>query len=339
MSAPSTHRVARLAPSLVARVLHRTSLRYADGADPTQDRPDSVRAASAVRRIGARFVFAQDDAAFVAWQDPDGLVRSVPVPAADGVRLFDEARGNKRFKLDLEAAFVWTAGGQDAFVALGSGSTAARERIVVTRIGEAGAGTPVVIDAHVLYAALRACPAFSGSELNVEGAVALPCGDVWLFQRGNGAARDGRAPVDAMCRIEGAWWTALLQGGAVLAPALHDVTTWDLGGIEGCRLTFTDAVAVRDDLIWFTASAEDSPDTYRDGEVVGSVVGWFDRDGAGFARLVDAEGRALHDKVEGIERGDGADRVVLVIDPDDPSRPAERLDVVLGGFPGTDARR
>lgn len=335
MNGNTPHRLARPDAALRARVLSRTPLRYADGADPSLDRPAHVRAASAVRRVGARWVFAQDDAAFVAWQDADGLVRSVPMPTpVPGVRLFDDARGNKKRKLDLEAAFVWPVRGAEAFVALGSGSTAARERVVVTRFTDAGAGTPVVIDARALYQALRACTAFRGAELNLEGAVALPCGDVCLLQRGNGAAKDGLTPVDATCVIDGAWWDALIRGASVEAPVLRDVTTWDLGVLGGCRLTFTDAVAVSETLLWFTASAEDSPDTYRDGEVVGSAVGWWDDGGAGFAVLVDADGQPVRDKVEGIERGDAPDRVVLVVDPDDPTRPAERLDVCLEGFPG-----
>ena len=154
-----------------------------------------------------------------------------------------------------------------------------------------------------------------------------------LFQRGNGAARDALTPVDATCVIAGAWWDALLDGRAVSPPELRDVVSWDLGALDGCRLTFTDAVALREDLIWFTASAEDSPDTYRDGEIVGSVVGWISPEGAAFTPLVDGDGRLLRDKVEGIERGDTPDRVVLVVDPDDPLRPAERLDVALVGFP------
>lgn len=319
--------------NLSAVVRARTPLRYADGADASLDRPAWVRAASAVRRVGARWAFAQDDAAFVAWQDGDGLVRSVPVPVTDGVRVFEEARGNKKRKLDLEAAFVLRQNDAEVFVALGSGSTAARERVVATRFDAQGAGEPVVIDAGALYAALRADVAFSGAELNLEGAAALPNGDVLLFQRGNGAATPERGVVDATCRVEAAWWRALLAGEAVSPPTLNQVTEWSLGALEGCRLTFTDAVALSEEVVWFTASAEDSPDTYRDGEVVGSVVGWFGPSGGGFARLVDAEGRPLRDKVEGIELGDAPGRVVLVVDADDPTRPAERLDVELVGFP------
>lgn len=336
MSHEAPHRAVRPDPALSATVLARTPLRYADGADVSLDRPAWVRAASAVRRVGARLVFAQDDAAFVAWQDADGSVRSVPMPMSDGVRIFDEGRGNKKRKLDLEAAFVWRVAGEDVFVALGSGSTAARERVVVTRFGPDGARTPEVIDAHALYAALRGCVAFCGSELNLEGAVALPGGDVQLIQRGNGAASESLAPVDATCVVSGSWWDALLSGREVAPPELRDVTSWDLGDLDGCRLTFTDAVALSDDRIWFTASAEDSPDTYRDGEVVGSVVGWISSTGAGYTRLIDADGRPLRDKVEGIERGDAPDRVLLVVDADDPSRPAERLDVGLVGFPRED---
>lgn len=91
-----------------ARILRTTPLRYAEGADPALDRPAHVRAASAVARVGGRLAIVQDDANFVALVDPaTGLAEAVTLPAGEGgLRQFDDLRGNKRFKLDLESCVL-----------------------------------------------------------------------------------------------------------------------------------------------------------------------------------------------------------------------------------------
>ena len=53
-----------------------------------------------------------------------------------------------------------------------------------------------LFDATALYDVLAADRAFSGSELNLEGAV-VDGPSLRLFQRGNGATIDGREPIDA----------------------------------------------------------------------------------------------------------------------------------------------
>src|SRR5699024_1302302 len=93
---------ARVEPSLGARVIGRTPLLYERGADTHHDRPAHVRAGSALARLGTRkLAVIQDDACFVAV--PEGVVdpavaivvRDVPLPALDGLRYFDDTRGNK----------------------------------------------------------------------------------------------------------------------------------------------------------------------------------------------------------------------------------------------------
>jgi hypothetical protein len=111
----------------------------------------------------------------------DGSIEPLLLPRGEGgKRSFDASRGNKRSKLDLEAALVLPDG---RLVAFGSGSLPQRERLVVVAPGSA----PVVRDAHDLYRGLRQCAEFAGSELNIEGAL-VRSGAIELFQRGNGTA-------------------------------------------------------------------------------------------------------------------------------------------------------
>jgi hypothetical protein len=172
---------------------------------------------------------------------------------------------------------------------------------------------------------------FAGSELNVEGAV-LTNDTLRLFQRGNGAPSEGLQPVDASCDLE---WHAvwrLIRGETRAALTPRNVARYELGRLSGVRLTFTDA-ALGPGGVVFVAAAEDSPDTYSDGEVVGAVVGTISADWcARWAPLSDQDGRLLPLKVEGITLDPAVpSRAVVVLDADDPGRPAELLELALDG--------
>jgi hypothetical protein len=328
-------RRARLEPSLGARVVTRAPLFYARGADAALDRPAHVRAGSALARLGpGALAVVQDDASFLALLEGVGaevVVRDVPLPSHDGVRQFDDARGNKKAKLDLEACLACDG----LLVAFGSGSSPRRERVVLVD-DPAGASPRVsIVEAPALYEAMRAHPHFPGSELNVEGA-ALAGDDVLFLQRGNGARAGELAPVDASARVERAalltYLRGLARGDSLACPPLREVVQWDLGEAGGTRLTFTDAVATSGRWTAFLACAEASPDATRDGPVAGVVIGRLD-DRTGEAELctiTDERGEPLLDKAEGIALDDRDPRCAwLVVDRDDPDRAAELLELQL----------
>lgn len=321
---------ARRDPSLGAQVVRRTALRYLVGEDHEQDRPAHVRAGSALVRVDGCFVVVQDDACFLAVIDDKGDVACVPVPSPiPGVRLYDDTRGNKAKKLDLEAA---VAVGSTLY-AFGSGSTGARETIIVTR--NVGTMNPAVVafDAHDLYAQMRARRDFAGDELNIEGAAVLG-DDLWFFQRGNGAG----VAVDATACVPIAAFTRWVEGHGP-CPTLDHVTAWDLGAAGGVRLTFTDAAVDRSGKLAFLASAEASPDATRDGPVTGVAIGRIDpREGiAVLGDVRDETGAPLTDKAEGLafdadEMNAGnteSRRAFAVVDKDDPDAPAELLELAL----------
>ncbi len=316
---------ARLVTELEAEVVGRRPLFYARGADAALDRPLHVRAGSALARL-ERGVLAvvQDDASFVALVDPAlrGEVIDLPLPSADGVRQFDDRRGNKHDKLDLEACIA-TDG---LLLAFGSGSTARRERVVVMSRAAADTETSIVL-ARELYAAMRADTAFRGASLNLEGAVVRGA-DVLFFQRGNGAPVDGESPVDATARVDRAALVAYLTKGGP-CPPLRDVVRWQLPD----ALTFTDAALSPRGGIAFLACAEDTPDVTKDGPVSAVGIGRLDDRArvAEVARIKDERGRPLLDKAEGLAF-DEADprRAWVVVDKDDPALPSELLELRLG---------
>ncbi|HEU4880634.1 MAG TPA: hypothetical protein VFT45_00275 [Longimicrobium sp.] len=326
--------VARHDPSLRARIVRTVPLVYADGADAALDRPAHVRAGSGLAWIGGALAVMQDDANFLALADPaTGLCRAVTLPAGEGgLRQFDDERGNKRFKLDLEACVAVPDGrGGEMLVGFGSGSSPRRERVLLAEgLGEADTRIELR-DASGFYARLREAAEFAGSEMNVEGA-AWRGGRIVLLNRGNGAPGYACGPVDALCEID---WPALRahldDPAAHPPPSPQSIVTYDLGSIDGCPLGFTDAAAFGDALV-YTATAEASPNAVDDGPVAGSAVGIIGVDGeARIAVLEDAGGVRFDGKVEGVARGTRPDTLYVVVDRDDPHSPSELCEVELSG--------
>ena len=326
---------AQLDNRLRATVVEVRPLLMPGGADPFEDRPAHVRAASGLTCIqhglDARLAVIQDDASFVVLLDAAlAPERAIPLPrGAGGHRLFGDDRGNKHPKPDYESCItIPDATGHTLFL-FGSGSTAARETIV--RIQRPTSHEPVVkvYDASPLYAALRSNTAFAGSELNVEGAV-CDGQQVRLFNRGNGAARDGLEPLNATVDIDVGAFLSWLGGGTAreTAPRLGGVQGWDLGEVAGCALGFTDATQ-HGGAILYSAVAELSPDVTRDGPVLGAAIGEIADGAARWTRIEHEDGRAFEGKVEGISVL--GDRLIMVIDHDDSARPSELAVVRLSG--------
>lgn len=326
--------VARIEPSLGARVVARSPLLYIEGADAAHDRPAHVRAGSALAHLGGRtFAVVQDDASFVAIVDV-ATRRATSIafpadPAAGGARQFDDARGNKKQKLDLEASIVTNDG--DLLVAFGSGSSPLRERVVLVEGAATDTPRVTIIEARALYASIRANVAFSGAELNIEGA-AVDGDDVLFFQRGNGAPTSSLHAVDATARVDLAALLAYLHDTSRPPPPLREVATYDLGKAAGTRLTFTDGVGLRGRASAFLACAEDCPDATRDGPVTGVAIGRLD-DRAGtcaLAMILDERGDSLLDKAEGLAfDSDDPTRAFVVVDKDDAHIPSELLELRL----------
>ena len=316
---------------MAATVLSKAPLHYSEGADVSLDRSKHVRAGSSLTWFGNRLAVIQDDAHFIALIDPkNGQIDALSLPVGEGgLRQFDDLRGNKRFKLDLEACLTGSSPNGELLLAFGSGSNKHRESVV--RVSASGAID--LAQASGLYHRFRTTKAFSGSELNIEGAVFITDGWVRFFNRGNGEAGEGLSPVDATCDVLWAELEAYLgDPDNIDAPGLHRIAQYDLGTLGGIRLTFTDAAATDWGML-YVASAENSPDSITDGSVIGSVIGILD-DGRGcrWTQLCDAEGRPFNAKIEGI----CADRnleglVYAVTDADDPARPSELLEVALSG--------
>jgi hypothetical protein len=291
---------------------------FSDGGNPIADYVSQVRAGSAVRRWGERLVIVQDDVNVLALRDAAGGIRAHLLPWGEGGRRrFDDTLGNKAAKLDLEAGVVLPDG---RFLALGSGSTVRRQRLVVAWPD----GRVALREAGELYELLRATRQFSGAELNVEGAVVID-DRLRLFQRGNGAPTAELTAVNATGDFDLADWVRWLDGEGPV-PALLAIVQYDLGTVAGVPLGFTDAAALASGAVVFLAGAEASPDAAQDGPVAGCRVGLIDGDDVWIWDIVDERGEPVQLKLEGIEPL-GADggvplRFGVVADMDQPDLPA-----------------
>jgi hypothetical protein len=327
--------------ALQARIVRRLTMRYTAGADATHDRPAYVRAASGLAWVGQRLAVIQDDASFLALVDPaTGLAEAFSLPAGPGgARQFDDARGNKAAKLDLEALAVVPASTGALLAAFGSGSLPPRETVVLLSFAGIEPASIVVRAASAFYAQLRRATGFAGSDMNVEGALYVD-GALKLFGRGNGIILGNLRPINASCDVI---WTELVaylhRPAALTPPAPSGITQYELGVLDAVPLGFTDVALGRGTAILYSAAAESSPDATRDGEVRGSVLGVIGADSrtARWTELREETGGRFVGKVEGLVLDkDVENRAFAVVDSDDHTRPSELLEVALSGpwWPG-----
>jgi hypothetical protein len=274
-------------------------------------RAPHLSAASGVVQRGDFVYVIGDDELFLAvfqvsTDAPGRLERVLPgeLPADRAAR--------KAAKPDLEVLTVlppFDGHSYGALIGLGSGSTPARDRGFVWGLGADGAleGEPIQVDLSPLYGLLRE----RVDELNVEGAAVM--GDqLWLLHRGNSEFGVNVAAELALPEL----MDSLVRDQTLAATELARVRAYDLGELAGAKLTFSDASPLGGELLVFTASAESSPNTYEDGEILGSVVGTID--GAGEVRRLRTIDRKF--KVEGVHAtlDAGVMTLTFVCDQDDP---------------------
>jgi hypothetical protein len=287
------------------------ALRFDDGTP--------VSAASGVAPLGDGWLVAQDDATHAAWLRPSSVVPVRVLPPVEGHEVFSAAAGTKPLKPDFEAACAVTVAGAPAVLLLGSGSTPARMRASLVRLGPAGPEFAVTA-LPPLYAQVAAV---LGTELNLEGACRVGDRLRW-FTRGNLAAGVPSGSVDVdLAGLVGAL-TGTVDPAAV---GVGSPRRYDLGAVDGVGLAVTDAAALPDGRILLSAAAEDTPNAVDDGPVVGAALVLVDGDTVLAAAPLPAPGGTVA-KVEGLgllgADPDGA-RLLAVVDADDPDRPSTCL--------------
>lgn len=255
-------------------------------------------------------VFAGDDAR------PGELVRLFAGTLPDPPKI------RKALKPDLETLLLLPplAGfPHGALLAMGSGSKPNRDTGVLLGLDALGNvnSAPRLIDLSALYNALRD----EVDALNIEGAV-IAGGQLMLLQRGNKRAANAliACALDSFINDIAANNAPRLR----VPPHVRDVA---IGEIDGVPLCFTDAAALPDGNILFTAAAENTDNSIDDGACGGSAIGIVDTHG----NVAMIERLDQPYKVEGVAATMQADGIhlLLVTDADDPSQAAWLLSAVL----------
>jgi hypothetical protein len=296
---------ARLEPEIRAELGTPRPLRYGVAPVTASSVVPYVRAASAIRRLGSRLVVVQDDVNALAVMRATGCVTALLLPPGpDGQRTFDDSRGNKRLKMDLESAVRLP---DSRLLAFGSGSARSRESMVLLESDS----SVRVHEAADLYVRLRELCAAVGADLNIEGAV-VEGRRLRLFQRGNGQRALASGHANLIFDVDVAELVQWVDGKRP-APDVLEVLTVDLGSIDGSPFGFTDAAVTESGRIAFLACAEDCADVLSDGPVLGCRFGWLDASGARVVDILEAEGGPTALKLEGIEPRPGSEEVFDVV--------------------------
>ena len=289
-------------------------VRDLDWVTPLQTgRADFLTAASGLVVVQNRLYVIADDEHHLAVFDWDRQIPGRSIELLPGVLPVHTPK-RKRVKPDLEAlcqlpAFVDYPHG--ALFALGSGSLPNRSRGCLAALDFAGQvfGDIRVIDLSALYEGLQA----EFSQLNIEGAV-VSDSDFCLLQRGGkSGSRNACIRIDLRSVLQ-----SLERSDALGAALKTRVQICDLGELHGLPLCFTDAAALADGQIMFTAIIEDTANNVDDGACTGAAIGILDSQGfVESLRLVEPTA-----KIEGIAVREMADQweIALVTDDDDPTR-------------------
>ncbi len=234
----------------------------------------------------------------------------------------------KAEKPDLEVLLLISASKKypyGALLAIGSGSKENRAQGVIIPFDIEGVLQTDLqtINLLPLYQKLKK----EIGKLNIEGGVIID-EDIILFQRGN-----KKNNVNASIRFP------LKQFYKHVLSADHEhknkldvkVTHYALGDIAGVPLCFTDATALPNGAIVFTAAAENTSDAYLDGACMGSVIGIINTNGD--LHSIRAIDKVV--KLEGVEANiiDNTVHLLLVTDADDATVAAQVYSVELSGYP------
>lgn len=292
-------------------------LRFSDG--------HPVRGASAIVPFGDGWLITQDDSTHACWWRESGTHRVRTYPAIAGHDQFDAAGGTKHLKPDGEAACrIEGLDAPHAALLLGSGSRPARRRsALVTLDGEQP--TSHTADLTGLYEAVAAALEISLDVLNLEG-VCVVAEKLRWFQRGLPSAGWPTASVDLDLT---AVLAAVREGADPGAVPVGGVRRYDLGNVAGVGLAVTDAVALGGSRVLVSAAAEDTPNVYDDGPVLGSALALLDgTDVLDLGLIPTVDGQVQ--KVEGItvlDWSEAGGQVLATVDLDDHTRPSLALDL------------
>jgi hypothetical protein len=292
---------------------------------PLGDNPHAhLSAASGLIKLGDWFFVLADDEKFISVFQHNNPAPGVAHRIIKG-DFPQDTEARKKIKHDFEVITLLPISTQypcGALLILGSGSAKKRKQGAIIPFVETPntTTTPIlgkvdIIDLDPLYDAFKDEP----GKINIEGAVIVDK-HIFLLQRGN------KNNHNAIIKIKLKDFLATVTGKNNDTPK-YQLTHFNLGDIAGIPLCFTDATALQDGCILFTAAAEDTSDAYTDGACVGSAIGIINTQGE-LVRITPVD---VPIKLEGIEAEWVGERINLwlVTDPDNAALPGQMYEAVI----------
>ena len=279
------------------------------------NRPKHLSAASGLVQVGSWLYVVADDELHLAQFSLEGD------GAGDLHRCFDgdlplDIEERKAAKPDMEVLTLIPQPNnpsQQALLALSSGSKKSRYRSAIIPLDHGGNiyAPAEIIDLSPFYEFLQK----EVGKLNIEGA-AIVQNDMFLFQRGN---KKNKLNATIRIKLED-FYRVLLKPSKNHEPHIK-IIPYDLGEIDDVPLCFTDATSLPSGEIIFTASAENTSDSYLDGTCMGSAIGMINSKGD--LSLLEPINKKV--KLEGVEatENDKTIQILVVTDADDATHPAQ----------------
>lgn len=278
-------------------------------------RPAHLSAASGLVRVGPwLYVIADDElhlGKFLLEQDHPGELHRI---YAGELPLDTEERKAEKPDIEVLTLIPKTKhSSKQMLLALGSGSKNIRRQSATIPLDSQGCitGTTNIIDLSNFYEFLKK----EIGKLNIEGAAITP-EHIFLFQRGN---KKNKLNASIQIQLED-FYRLLSKPEEHFEPRIT-IKSYDLGETDDVPFCFTDATALANGDIIFTASAENTSDSYLDGACMGSVIGLINAKGD----LTQVDPVDIKIKLEGIEANakDKTIELLLVSDADDATHPAQ----------------
>lgn len=281
-------------------------------APSARGRPLFLSAASSLVVVKSRLYVVADDELHLGVFPARGRAPGHLIRLLKG-RLPAGKKKRKRRKPDFEAQVLlppFPKYPHGALLAIGSGSRPNRRKGVLLPLDASGRVTAA--PRKIALAALLSAMEARLGELNIEGAV-IAGNRLILLQRGNkGGASNALVSMDLQKFLR-----AVASGEGVDLP--FRIRRINLGSIEGIPWGFTDAAALPDGSLVFTAVAEDTEDAYQDGPCIGAAVGVLSE---GKVKRFEPLTPLIKPEGVAVDVQNGRLKVLLVTDADDAGVPA-----------------
>lgn len=217
-------------------------------------RLDNFPSGSSIEFYNGKLILVGDDATPLMIVDSDHNRTDSMVVDSSGV-----ARISKDIKPDYEASIILKKNNEAELIAIGSGSTADRENLLHVSLPASRSATFFVQPAKDLYDSIRQ---LVGKDINIEGAAIVK----------NKLVFANRAHINQPKNSIIVFDTIAISNPGAGEKFICEIVLPNTGKVVGISgLAYVEA----SDILWFTASTEETVNTHDDGIIGDSYIGYI----------------------------------------------------------------